>query len=318
MLLLKWPFVLGLLFFASFTQAHEMSIAEMTIRQINSNEYVWAWGIPGRDRPINQDLSVTWPEGCLADDKILRCGNRGLSGNISIRGLGDAYSAVLITLSASIFSKPFVYTLTSSHPSAKVDATVPDDRGAFEVAYSYTGLGFEHISTGIDHLFFVIGLLLLVGYSYNLLWTITAFTAAHSITLAASALGLLQLRPPPVEAAIALSIVLLCAEAISDRTTLTKTWPAVVTFIFGLIHGLGFAGALREFGLPQNHIIMALVGFNLGVEIGQLIVIFILFLPYFILKTNEHAFFLKRGAIYFIGSVAAYWSISRISGLFVM
>src|SRR6185295_7555065 len=108
-----------------------------------------------------------------------------------------------------------------------------DRRGAAAVAWAYAVLGVEHILTGFDHLMFVIGLLFLVGFERRLVWTITAFTAAHSLTLASSALGLLTLRPPPVEAAIALSIVLVAAEALHTRNTLARRWPALVAFLFG-------------------------------------------------------------------------------------
>ncbi|MEI7494663.1 MAG: HupE/UreJ family protein [Betaproteobacteria bacterium] len=295
--------------------AHEMSIAEMTLRQIKPHEFSWAWGVPGRDRPISQDLKVTWPDGCQADEHVIRCGPRGLKGVVAVTGLGDTYSAALISLSTSSSMQPQVYTLTSSQPQAVVDDSGVDERSTFDIASSYIKLGIEHILSGIDHLFFVVSLLLLVGYSRKLIWTITAFTAAHSITLAASALGLLILRSPPVEATIALSILLVSAEALNTRTTFTRKWPALVAFIFGLIHGLGFAGALRDIGLPQQHVFVALLGFNIGVEIGQLSVLLVLFLVYLALKNQKYADFSRRLVIYSIGSMAACWSLSRVVDL---
>ena len=134
-------------------------------------------------------------------------------------------------------------------------------------------LGVEHILSGIDHLLFVVALLFLVGFNRQLVWTITAFTLAHSLTLASAALGWLTLRSPPVEATIALSIVLVAGEALHKRETLARRLPALVAFLFGLVHGLGFAGALSEIGLPQNHLATALLTFNLGVELGQLVAV---------------------------------------------
>jgi hydrogenase/urease accessory protein HupE len=181
-----------------------------------------------------------------------------------------------------------------------------------EIASAYGVLGVEHILGGIDHLLFVLALLFLVGFNRQLFWTITAFTAAHSLTLALSALGWLTLRSPPVEATIALSIVLVAGEALHTQPTLSRRWPAVVAFLFGLVHGLGFAGALKEIGLPENHLVIALLSFNLGVELGQLLVVGA---AYFAVRTLARWPTVNRArtpALYAIGSIAAYWSIGRI------
>jgi len=302
--------VLG--FLTMFASAHEMSIAEMTLRQTQNHEYLWYWGVPGRDRPISQDLKISWPEGCVADETFVRCGPRGLKGVLALTGLGDTYSAALVSLSTKALPQPQVYTLTSSQPEALVDDSGVDERSTLDIASSYTMLGVQHILSGIDHLFFVVSLLFLVGYSRKLLWTITAFTAAHSLTLAASALGVLALRSAPVEATIALSIVLVSAEALHARANFTSRWPAFVAFIFGLLHGLGFAGALKEIGLPQQHVFVALLGFNVGVEIGQLLVLVVLFLVYLAMRNSKHVELFQKSAIYVIGSMASYWSLTRI------
>src|SRR5690242_1477012 len=142
-----------------------------------------------------------------------------------------------------------------------------------EIARAYLVLGVEHILSGVDHLLFVAGLLFLVGFRRRLVGTITAFTVAHSLTLASSAFGWLTLRSPPVEASIALSIVLVASEALRQRETLARRTPSLVAFLFGLVHGLGFAGALKSIGLPQRHLPLALFTFNVGVEVGQLFVV---------------------------------------------
>ena len=137
-------------------------------------------------------------------------------------------------------------------------------------------LGIQHILSGVDHLLFVLGLLFLVGSWRRLVATVTAFTLAHSITLAAATLGLVHVPQTPIEAAIALSVMFVAAEILhqaSGRPGLTARAPWVVAFIFGLLHGFGFAGALREVGLPQSDIPVALLFFNVGVEVGQLMFI---------------------------------------------
>ena len=153
---------------------------------------------------------------------------------------------------------------------------ITGSRGYLGIASSYALLGIEHILFGVDHLLFVLGLLILVKGWRRLIGTITAFTVAHSITLAAATLGFVHVPSKPVEATIALSIVFVACEIIrrrQGRSGLTEMWPWVIAFSFGLLHGLGFAGALREVGLPQNAIPIALLFFNIGVELGQLLFI---------------------------------------------
>src|SRR4029077_7138230 len=173
-------------------------------------------------------------------------------------------------------------------------------------------LGVEHILSGYDHLLFVLALLFLVGFNRRLVWTITAFTAAHSVTLALAALGLLTLRSTPVEATIALSILLVAGEALHSRQTLSRRWPALVAFLFGLVHGLGFAGALKEIGLPQHHLSVALLTVNVGVELGQLLVVAVAYPVYRAFASSPKFAFARAPALYAIGAVAAYWSIGRV------
>jgi hypothetical protein len=143
-------------------------------------------------------------------------------------------------------------------------------------------------------------------------WTITAFTAAHSITLALSAFGLLTLRPPPVEATIALSIMLVAGEALHQRETLSRRWPALVGFLFGLVHGLGFAGALKQIGMPDNHLPIALLTFNAGVEVGQLGVVLVAWVVCKTLSPWPKFTLARTPALYGIGVVAMYWASGRI------
>ena len=187
-------------------------------------------------------------------------------------------------------------------------------------AKRYTVLGIEHILEGYDHLLFVLALLLVVQSSWMLVKTITAFTVAHSITLALATLGFVSVPSRPVEAAIALSIVFLSLEILGarrGRIGLTYRKPWIVAFGFGLLHGFGFAGALSEIGLPQSEIPVALLFFNVGVEIGQLLFVAgVLILRSLWWKLSVP---LPRQAAlvpaYLIGTIAAYWLLERVTGM---
>src|SRR6185503_11372371 len=250
------------------------------------------------------------------DEAIVHCGPAGLRGTLEIVGVGNTYSAAMVKV-WWLDGQSRVYTLTSAQSKVQLFGSAEDQRGMGELARAYTVLGVEHILTGYDHLIFVLALLFLVGFNRRLLLTITAFTVAHSLTLALSALGWLTLRPPPVEATIALSIMLVAWEALRKDTTLSKRWPALVAFLFGLVHGLGFAGALKEIGLPQKHLSVALLTFNVGVELGQLLVVAISFGIYRAFSRQPQFVAARTPALYAIGGLAAYWSIARIAAMLV-
>jgi hydrogenase/urease accessory protein HupE len=248
----------------------------------------------------------------VGDARTVRCGERGLAGSLSVKGIGKNYSAVILRITWQGEQRS-TFTLTQNQSSVRLFGSARDDRDAWQVAQTYAVLGIEHILSGIDHLLFVLSLLFLVGFRRQLLATITLFTVAHSLTLAASALGALTLRPPPVEAVIALSIVLVCAEALSQKDTLTRRWPGIVAFVFGLIHGLGFAGALKDIGLPEQHANMALLTFNLGVEAGQLLVIGLAWLVLLATRRFTWTASARRVILYGIGSISVFWTFSRIA-----
>jgi len=188
-------------------------------------------------------------------------------------------------------------------------------------ARRYTLLGIEHILEGVDHLLFVLALLFVVQSGWKLVQTITAFTVAHSITLALATLGYINTPPAPVEAAIALSIVFLCSEIIharQGRIGLTFAYPWIVAFAFGLLHGLGFASALNDVGLPPTEIPLALLFFNVGVELGQLVFVFGVVAGLWVLRsvagvTRSSPVFIsgERIAAYVIGILSSYWLIER-------
>jgi hydrogenase/urease accessory protein HupE len=189
---------------------------------------------------------------------------------------------------------------------------------ALDVARTYFVLGVDHILAGLDHLLFVFALMLLIRDPWMLVKTITAFTVAHSITLAGAALGLLSLPQKPVEAVIALSIAFVARELLSMKPgerRLSEAYPWVVAFAFGLLHGFGFAGALKEIGLPQTDVPLALLMFNLGVEAGQLFFVALLVVAYRALQAIakvplEGA---RAVAAYGIGVVATFWLVSRVA-----
>jgi len=315
---LRAALLAGLASLAAAAGAHEMTMAEMEMRQLSAGDFLWQWTASGA-KPASQELTPVWPEGCAAGNdpdssNVLRCGERGLTGVMRIDGVGKTYSAAIVKV-FWLDGQTRVYTMTAGQPAVRLYGSADDRRGMGEIASAYTVLGVEHILSGFDHLAFVLALLFLVGFNRKLVWTITAFTAAHSVTLALAALGVLVLRSPPVEATIALSIMLVAGEALRGEATLSRQWPAVVAFLFGLVHGLGFAGALKEIGLPQNHLPVALLTFNVGVELGQLLVVGGAFVIYRALAGRPGFAMARAPALYAIGGVAAYWSFGRVLGI---
>jgi hydrogenase/urease accessory protein HupE len=214
------------------------------------------------------------------------------------------------------------------------EAILKPDRISTELIFQHIGglavpayfqLGVEHILTGIDHLMFVLGLLLLVGIRWRLVKAITAFTVAHSITLAASAVGWVHVNAPVIESLVALSIVFVAFELVNLRrvhSSLAARFPWLIAFIFGLLHGFAFAGALAEVGLPKDAIPLSLLLFNLGVEAGQLvfvgaaIVVMLALRPLWTRLPADGSRLLQRIPPYTIGSFAAFWFLERTAAVF--
>lgn len=310
MMMRAWLFAFLVLCAAHTVSAHEMTMAEMDVRETAPGEFYWQWGATER-RPPGEEITLQWPAGCRAEANAVRCGSLGLRGALEASGVGQSYSAAMIRV-FWLDGSSRVYTFTAAQSTAQLYGSAEDERGMSEIAHAYTVLGIEHILGGFDHLLFVLSLLFLVSFNRRLLLTITAFTVAHSLTLALSALDLLTLRSPPVEATIALSILLVAGEALHTRATLSRRWPALVAFLFGLVHGLGFAGALQDIGLPQKHLFVALLTFNVGVELGQLLVVALAFVLYRSFAKWPAIALARAPALYAIGAIAAYWSIDRI------
>ena len=196
--------------------------------------------------------------------------------------------------------------------------TIPEHVSNKELAISYWRMGTIHILEGFDHLLFLLTLLMIVAGIWPLLKTVTAFTLAHSLTLALATLGLIHIPQVPTEAVISLSIMFLGVEVVrknAGQLTLSERFPWLIAFTFGLVHGLGFAGALYEIGVPQNAVPLALLMFNVGVETGQILfVVTVSMLLAGLHRMHSHtAFRLIRAAPYAIGGIAAFWTIDRVS-----
>ena len=244
-----------------------------------------------------------------------RSGAQSLTGaTITIDGLNGIATDVMVRITLSDGT-----VHSAMLRSGNVSFTIPEQATRTELAISYWQIGTIHILEGFDHLLFLLTLLLIVSGIWPLLKTVTAFTLAHSLTLAFATLGLVNIPPAPTEAVISLSIVLLAVEVVrknQGELTMSERFPWVVAFTFGLVHGLGFAGALSEIGVPQNEVPLALLMFNVGVETGQ--VMFVLAVSLLLAGLhrihNHSALMLARATPYVIGGVAAYWTIERVVG----
>jgi hydrogenase/urease accessory protein HupE len=317
-----------LLFSAAPGAAHESRPAYLYIREMQPGQYEVLWKRPMRgDRALG--LSVRWPAPCsdavpgtaravpgaLVERHLINCGTAGTlrDQRIFIDGLAGTLTDVLVRVE---FGDGSVQTNLLKPSTPWIDLEGP--RSVMAVAGEYFVLGVEHILLGIDHLLFVLGLTLIVRGTALLVKTITAFTIAHSVTLAAATLGFVSVPQAPVEAVIALSILFLASELARQNrgeTGLTARAPWLVAFAFGLLHGFGFAGALAEVGLPQSDIPMALLTFNLGVEAGQLMfVATVLALNWGVNRAiAAPPRWLQQAPVYAIGSLAAFWLIERVA-----
>jgi hydrogenase/urease accessory protein HupE len=243
---------------------------------------------------------------------------------VSIEGLSATRTDVLARLERADGTTQTV-RLTPEQTSFVVQAAP----SALEVSKTYFVLGVEHILLGVDHLLFVLGLLFLVGNWKQLVGTVTAFTVAHSITLAGATLGWVHAPQAPIEATIALSVMFVAAEILhraQGRGGLAASAPWLVAFVFGLLHGFGFSGALREVGLPEQDIPLALLFFNVGVEVGQLLfiaaVVLVLSTLTRLLRRPGHTehgpwhseTLIRLPVAYAIGSIAAFWTVQRVVG----
>ncbi len=319
-------FIVAIGLLAAAANAHESRPAYLQITLTESDEVRTLLKVPAiGDRRLGLYLQL--PEECVAiaeparflidnafSERSVHICDGGLVGKtVSIDGLQSTLTDVLVRVQRPD-GLTQVARLTPTTTAFVVEATP----SAWAVATTYLVIGAKHILMGIDHLLFVLALLLLVSGLRMLLWTITAFTAAHSLTLAAATLGWVAVPQAPIEAVIALSIVFVANEIVQvsrGRASYTSRRPWVVAFAFGLLHGFGFAGALIEVGLPESAIPIALLFFNLGVEVGQIAFVIAVLAAMAVARRYLSApqSSVRMAAAYGIGTVAAFWSIERIA-----
>jgi hypothetical protein len=311
--------------------ADEFKPAYLQITQADGQTYDVLWKIPAIDESTTLRVKPQFPDGTEALTAIRSTYARGISVQQWRVRVPDGLDGKAIAFSN--LSETRIDVLARL---ARLDGTVQLDRilavsprfvvrpsrGPLEVLRTYTVLGIGHILSGYDHLLYVLAMLLLVNGWRRIIATMSAFTATHSLTLTAAALGWVHVPQPPVEASIALSILFVARELVQvhrGRPGITTRWPWVVSFAFGLVHGFGFAGALAEVGLPQSSIPVALLFFNVGVEIGQLLFVgAVLTLMALGVKTLRRfrlprPVWLWRVTPYAIGAIASFWVVLRLS-----
>jgi len=320
--------LLFLLFFHT-AFADEIRPAFLELTQKSENSYKVLWKKPGQGEASSAlKIKVAFPSSAeikgikqisqtrsaILETYVIEDKNALIGKLITIEGLETTSSDVLVRVHYLDGETEFIRVLPESPKFILTHKS-----GFVNMASTYFILGVEHILEGFDHLLFVLALLLLVGNIRVLIWTITAFTLAHTITLMLASLDLIHLSSKAVEATIALSIIFVAAEvvyAMRGKIHLSKKHPWLIAFGFGLIHGLGFAGALKEIGLPQTEIVPSLIFFNVGVEAGQLIFISFVLLSIWIGRKflGKYAYNIKIAAAYAIGITATLWFLERVIG----
>ena len=315
--------------FANDSYGHALQPGYLELRLVDTDLYSVLWKKPAnRGKPMA--INAVLPENCdqakppqsVWDGMAYlarwtaHCAGGLEGGVIRIDGLDQTSTDVLVRFD-------FTDGTVESRRLTPEDSsfTVPAIPSRFEVVRTYLVLGFKHILEGIDHLMFILALLILVKGKHRLVMTVTAFTLAHSLTLAGATLQLVKIPGPPVEAAIALSIMFVAAEIMHSRSGnpgLTEKYPWIVAFIFGLLHGFGFAGALAQIGLPQSSIPAALLFFNVGVEIGQLffVVVILALERSFAILEMRWPRWVEAFPGYAVGSLGAFWFIQRTVMMF--
>jgi hydrogenase/urease accessory protein HupE len=311
--------------FVPSASSHESQPGTLDLRQVAIDRYEVTWRAPfyyGGPHPARLELPAAWKtvveptERMLNDSQVFRSvvtvGDKGVEGNvIRFPGLERTITDVFVRMNRLDGT-----TLTAVVRPTKPYAQLRGERTWYTTAGEYIALGLHHILQGVDHLLFVLGLLLIVKGRMMLLKTITAFTAAHSITLAIATLGYARAPLPPLNAAIALSILFLGPEIVRTwrgETSLTIRYPWIVAFLFGLLHGFGFASGLSTTGMPKVELPLALLFFNVGVELGQLVFVFTALALARSFRVLEVRWPRAVEALpgYVVGSLGAYWTIQR-------
>ena len=311
------------LFFPLLLLAHQSGLSYINITEAENHDITVIYKIPLQDLNANP-IKINYPKECFKTQEqaqnvlkgfiihkyTLKCTNGGLfKKRIWIDGLVKQNRGVLIEYKSPHIKQSAL--LRADSPFMHIDANT----SKWKLFLSYVKLGIHHILSGYDHLLFVLSLLLLAKNLKSLLLAVTAFTVAHSITLACAMLGIINLPVAFIEAMIALSILFLARELVqTQQNTLTKKHLEYIAFIFGLLHGFGFSNVLKSIGLADNALALSLFSFNLGIEIGQLLFIVTLSGGYYILKkiTKRPVMQNRQYVGYFIGTLSAFWFIQRV------
>jgi hydrogenase/urease accessory protein HupE len=296
---------------------HEIESASLSLREVAQDRFLVRWQATSQSLQAELASAAVFPEPCRLEGAELRCSPPGLVGSLEFPWLEGTRARVLVDVEWQD-GRRLSRVLTASNPSVNVyGMRAAGLRSLAPIVRDYTRLGIEHILFGFDHLLFVVALAILVRSRRQLVATITAFTLAHSFTLAATVLGLVHVPVPPVEAAIALSIVLICAECLRPGDSLARAAPWAVAFAFGLLHGFGFASALLDLGVPEAHVPAALICFNAGVELGQLAIILVAIgVERLVLRLRLERSWQRPSLVYAMGGIAAFWSLDRVAALF--
>jgi len=307
--------------------AHELQPSSLEIRQLTQDRYEVIWRAPiyyRKPHPAKLQLPEQWktvgeptvkqlPDSAI-HRRVVSVPNGDLSGTqIHFIGL----EATITDVFARFVWLDGAETTAIARPS-RPWVNIEEKRTTWQVAGDYTLLGVDHILSGFDHLTFVLALLLIVSGTKRLLITVTSFTIAHSITLAVATLGVMWVPGAPVEATIALSILFLASELVKVNRglpSLTAQFPWIVAFGFGLLHGFGFAGALNDIGLPPEEVPMALLTFNIGVELGQLLFIAAIMCLLIVVRKLRIGWplWVRQVPAYGVGGIAAFWFFERLA-----
>ena len=319
-------FLLLTLFLSFFTLADEIKLSYLEIKEKKQNHYSVLLKTASKDKK-KLAIEMLMPKECTLvsskrsqwinnnylDFSQIACKEDLTDKTLFIEGLKATDTELLIRIELlSGLSHSMLLT------AKKASYTIPKGDSSFEIVQTYTWLGITHILLGFDHLLFVFALVLLVKNVRRLLLVLTAFTLAHSVTMVIATLGIVSVPQAPVEAIIALSILFLAMEIMHEKqgkVGLTSKYPWLVAFIFGLLHGFGFAGALAEIGLPDQAITLALIFFNIGVELGQVMFVLSMLLLFLLLERLSYLDLLnklKTVLVYMMGGLASFWLIERV------
>ena len=317
--MIKKLYLVLFLFAITHVSAHEFNPAHLVINELNDelNTYEATWMYPYKN--IGTRGEVIFPDFCSVESKDLYYQGKYINEELDLTCSSTIKGSFIEITKLSVLTDALVTINFSNEETFEglvnnknTSILVPNKDEYLPTSYIY--LGFDHLLNGLDHILFVVGLMFLVVGTINLIKTITAFTIAHSITLGLSVFNIIKLPQATIEIMIALTIVYLAAEIKNSKKYEFTPWN--LAFGFGLLHGLGFAGALSDIGIENNEILLSLLFFNIGIEIGQLVLI--PFIWIFIFVANKYDFYKKSVVFssYFVGSMGAYWVISRFINLF--